>query len=208
MRSRRLVALVLVVSFASTAGGCASDGKQLASPQPWQTTTTRPLPPTSAPVQSTGVDGLTLASPDFVPGGEAPPLVTCAGQNLHPAFAWSNVPSEAVELAITLSDQTDPGNPLLLWLMAGLDPATGVLTQGDLPPGAFETLNDYGQPGWGNPCLESFQSGRRDLQFRLYVLDRPSEISPGAPGNTAWDELAARSIDSASVLMRIDNGVG
>jgi phosphatidylethanolamine-binding protein (PEBP) family uncharacterized protein len=87
--------------------------------------------------------------------------------------------------------------------MAGLDPQAGVLAQGDLPTGAFETLNDYGQPGWGNPCLESFQTGRRDLQFRLYVLDQPSEISPGAPGNEAWDELAARSIDSATVLMRI-----
>lgn len=202
MVCRRLIALVLVAVL--SAASCADDGKELASPQPWQTTTTRPLPPTSAPDQSSGIDGLVLASPDFEPGGMAPPLVTCAGQNLHPAFTWSNVPDEAVELAITLSDQTDASNPLLLWLMAGLDPDAGVLAQGDLPPGAFETLNDYGQPGWGNPCLESFQTGRRDLQFRLYVLDRPSEISPGAPGNVAWDELAARSIDSASVLMRID----
>ena len=184
---------------------CASDGKELADPLPWQTTTTRPLPPTSAPDQSAGIDGMELTSPDFLPGADAPALVTCeSGTNLHPGFEWSNLPESTIELGITLSDQTDPENPLLLWLMAGLNPSIGALSQGDLPPGAFETLNDYGQPGWGNPCLESFNTGRRDLQFRLYALDRSSEISPGAPGNTAWDELAARSIDSATLLMRID----
>jgi len=102
-----------------------------------------------------------------------------------------------------LSDQTDPSQPLLLWMMAGLDPEAGVLAQGNQPPGAFETLNDYGQPGWGNPCLESFQNGRRDLQFRLYSLNQPSGISTGAPGNVAWDQLAALATDSASILMRI-----
>lgn len=148
---------------------------------------------------------MAFTSPDFVAGADAPASVTCAsGTNLHPGFEWTNLPADTVELGITLSDQTDPENPLLLWLMAGLDPDAGSLAQGDLPAGAFETLNDYGQPGWGNPCLESFNTGRRDLQFRLYALDRNSDISPGAPGNTAWDELAARSIDSATMLMRIN----
>ena len=194
-----LLALVLATS------ACASDGKELADALPWQTTTTRPLPPTSAPDQSVGIDGMELSSPDFAAGADAPALATCeSGTNLHPAFEWSNLPENTIELGITLSDQTDPENPLLLWLMAGLNPSSGSLAQGDLPPGAFETLNDYGQPGWGNPCIESFNTGRRDLQFRLYALDRNSDISPGAPGNTAWDELAARSIDSATLLMRID----
>ncbi|MFW2380485.1 MAG: YbhB/YbcL family Raf kinase inhibitor-like protein, partial [Acidimicrobiales bacterium] len=157
-----------------------------------------------APDQSTGIDGMSLSSSEFAAGGEAPISATCeSGVNLHPGFQWSGVPESAVELGITLSDQTDPANPLLLWLMAGLNPDAGSLAQGDLPPGAFETLNDYGQPGWGNPCIETFQTGRRDLQFRLYALDRPSDISPGGPGNTSWDELAARSIDSATILMRI-----
>ncbi|NNE95942.1 MAG: hypothetical protein HKN24_07930 [Acidimicrobiales bacterium] len=202
MRFPTIAICTLAIVFAVC--GCASDGRELAEPLPWQVTTTRPLPPTSAPDQSTGIDGMTLTSPDFVAGGDAPASATCAsGINLHPGFQWSTVPESAVELGITLSDQTDPENPLLLWLMAGLDPDAGGLTQGDLPAGAFETLNDYGQPGWGNPCLESFQTGRRDLQFRLYALDRPSNISPGAPGNTSWDELAARAIDSATILMRI-----
>ncbi len=194
-----------MLALAIMTSACASDGKDLADPLPWQTTTTRPLPPTSAPDQSSGIDGMELTSADFAPGADTPSFATCeSGANLHPGFAWNNLPDDTLELGITLSDQTDPENPLLLWLMAGINPATETLAQGDLPPGAFETLNDYGQPGWGNPCLESFNTGRRDLQFRLYALDRSSDISPGAPGNIAWDELAARSVDSATLLMRIN----
>ncbi len=205
---RRSVLVPVLGILLLVASGCADDGKELAAAQPWQTTTTRPLPPTSAPDQAQGIDGMAFTSPDFSAGGEAPVSATCTGTNLHPGFEWANLPDGTAELGITLSDQTDPENPLLLWLMAGLNPAAGELLQGDLPGGAFETLNDYGQPGWGNPCLESFQNGRRDLQFRLYALDRPSEISPGAPGNTAWDELAARSVDSATFLMRITSNSG
>ena len=102
-----------------------------------------------------------------------------------------------------LSDQTDPEEPLLLWLMAGIDPAREGLEAGTMPVGAFETLNDYGNPGYGSPCLDTFASGRRDLQFRLHVMNQPSGIAPGDPGNEAWTSVRAQSVDSASLLSRI-----
>ncbi|MGF1599569.1 MAG: YbhB/YbcL family Raf kinase inhibitor-like protein [Acidimicrobiales bacterium] len=191
-----LVALLVV--------GCSTDGRALADPEDWQTTTTRPLPPTSALPNEDGADGLTLRSPDFEPGGEAPVGATCADANVFPSLEWSELPAGAAELAVALSDQTDPDEPLLLWLMAGIAPSVAALEAGLAPAGAFETLNDYGNLGYGTPCLENLGAGRRDLQFRLYVLDQPSGLAPGDPGNEAWDTVAARSVDTASVLMRID----
>ena len=190
------VAAVLLAS-------CADDGRALAPPADWQTTTTRPLPPTSALDQEAGETGLTLTSPDFAPGGQAPTDTTCAGLNVFPNLDWSELPGGAAELAVTLSDQTDPDEPLLLWLMAGISPSETGLTAGRAPAGAFETLNDYGSLGYGSPCLEGVAAGERDLQFRLYVLGQPSGLAGGDPGNEAWDTLASSSIDTASVLMRI-----
>ncbi|MFW2381370.1 MAG: hypothetical protein ACN4GZ_06380, partial [Acidimicrobiales bacterium] len=66
-----LTGWIAVVALVMLASGCASDGKDLAEPRPWQTTTTRPLPPTSAPDQSTGNDGMSLSSSEFAAGGEA-----------------------------------------------------------------------------------------------------------------------------------------
>lgn len=196
-----------LLAFILVATACVSDGRELAEPKDSQTTTTRPLPPTSAPPQLAGESGLALSSPDFEPGGELPRVARCDGDNRFPALEWTVVDPSlgAVELAVTLSDQTDPEGPLLLWLMAGIDPTTTLIPSGTFPnDGAFETLNDYGQQGFGNPCLESFETGQRDLQFRLYVLGTPSGLASGAPGNTSWDEISARAVDTATVLARVD----
>jgi phosphatidylethanolamine-binding protein (PEBP) family uncharacterized protein len=147
---------------------------------------------------------LALSSPDFDPGDPAPVDTTCEGANKFPRLEWSGLPANAAEIAVTLADQTDPKKPLLLWLMAGIDPSERGLEAGTMPPGAFETLNDYGNPGYGSPCLDELGEGRRDLQFRIYVLDQPSGIAPGDPGNESWSELGARAVDSATLLMRIE----
>lgn len=199
-----VVAAVLALVGLGTAAGCADDGRELAQPQSWQTTTTRPPPPTSAPDQEASASGVELTSPVFEPGGDIPVSATCAGDNVFPELQWTSVPAETAELAVTLSDQTDPDEPLLLWLMAGIDPALTRLPSGTLPAGAFETLNDFGNPGYGTPCLENLTNGRRDLQFRLYILDQTSGIQPGDPGNDSWDTLRSSAVESASLLAQID----
>ena len=196
---------MLAVILGVGASACSSDGRDLAAPAGWQTTTTRPPPPTSALDQEVGPSGLVLSSPAFQPGADLPVSATCAGDNVFPQLAWEGVPEQAVELAVTLSDQTNPEEPLLLWLMAGIDPGNAGLDAGTMPVGAFETLNDYGNPGYGTPCVDTFATGRRDLQFRLHVLPQPSGIAPGDPGNEAWDSLRAQSTESASLLARIES---
>ncbi|MDH3295856.1 MAG: YbhB/YbcL family Raf kinase inhibitor-like protein [Acidimicrobiia bacterium] len=206
MRNKTLVALIVTLAGLSTvAVGCADDGRELAEPADWQTTTTRPPPPTSALDQEASPTGVTLSSPDFQPGTNIPASATCAGDNIFPNLEWSTIPGGTAELAVTLSDQTDPSEPLLLWLMAGIEPDRSGLQAGFIPEGAFETLNDYGNLGYGTPCLESFASGRRDLQFRLYVLTQPSGLQSGDPGNEAWATLRAQATETASLLARVDS---
>lgn len=184
--------------------GCASDGRALSPPADWQTTTTRPPPPTSAPPSEASETGLALSSLDFQPGDLAPLSTTCGGDNLFPNLQWTAPPLNAAELAVVLTDQTDPEEPLLLWLMAGISPSETGLTAGTAPAGAFETLNDYGSLGYGSPCLENLADGLRDLQFRIYVLEEPSGLVEGDPGNDAWNTIASRATDTASLLMRIE----
>ncbi len=206
-RSRHSITNAVVVLFTSSAllalTGCASDGRELADARPWQTTTTRPLPPTSAPDQSEGVTGITLSSPDFAPGDFAPIDATCGGSNQPPSLEWAGPADGTAEWAISLSDQTDPSNPLLLWLVVGLGPSVTSLDAATAQS-AVETLNDYGQLGYGNPCVETLANGVRDLQFRLYSLSAPSGIAAGDPGNEAWDRVAAGANDSATLLMKVD----
>lgn len=201
---RRRLQILLGLALLAGLPACSHDGRALAEPSPNQTTTTRPPPPTSAPPSEPSSSGLSLTSPDFTPGGTTPVDATCLGRNVFPDLTWTSLPADTVEIALTLSDQTDPKNPLLLWLMAGIDPTETGLVAGTAPPGAFETLNDYGNPGYGSPCLNELAAGQRDLQFRIYVLPGPSGLAPGAPGNDSWDELGARAVDTATLLMHVD----
>ncbi len=197
-------ARVLLVLGLLSAGACADDGRDLAEPAAWQTTTTRPPPPTSAMAQESSSSGMTLTSPDFTPGDVAPFDSGCDGRNVFPALSWTDPPAGTAELVITLSDQTDPNEPLLLWLAAGIPPGTRALDAGTIPAGAFETLNDFGSLGYGTPCLSEVGEGTRDMQFRLYALGSPSGLSAGDPGNTSWSNVQARATESASLLMQVD----
>ena len=181
---------------------CASDGRDLAAAQDWQTTTTRPPPPTAAVDDEPGVNGLRLTSPAFEPGGELPISATCAGENIFPDLSWGPVDPATVEIVVVLADQTDPKVPVLMWLLAGISADTTNLVAGVKPEGSIETTDDYGITGWGEPCLDSYASGKRDLQWLVYLLDRPSELEVGHPGNEAWEQVRKQAIESASLLSR------
>lgn len=192
--------LLAVSTLAASA--CADDGRDMAAAQEWQTTTSRPLPPTSAVDAQPGVNGLRLTSTAFEPGGDLPISATCAGENVFPDLSWGPVDPSTVEIVVALADQSDPEVPVLMWLMAGIPPDVTHLDPGEKPDGAFETTDDYGITGWGEPCLDTYASGQRDLQWLVYLLDRPSGLSVGHPGNEAWAEVRKEAIESASLLSR------
>ncbi|MEZ5228829.1 MAG: hypothetical protein R2710_19850 [Acidimicrobiales bacterium] len=122
----------------------------------------------------------------FGPGDFAPVDATCAGANQPPTLEWSDAGPDTAEWAVSLSDQTDPANLLLLWLVVGIDPATTSLDP-DRAPAPIETLNDYGQLGYGNLHRHLVHRCPRDLQFRVYSLTAPTGIASGAAGNESWD---------------------
>ncbi len=206
MAKRLLLSFVVLIFFA---GACASDGRELRDPptdeelQERQTTTTRPTPPVD---QEKGDGGFSLSSPDFTPGGAAPLSVRCDnGDNskLLPTLVWDNVPEGTQELAVSLYNFKDIEEPQLMWLTAGIPPEPGELTNGRHSSGnAIETLNDWGNLGYGDPCIESLANGEEvDFQFKIYALSEKTSFSGGAPGNTSIDEVRRIANDSASVLM-------
>ena len=110
---------------------------------------------------------------------------------------------EGQELAISLTDQTDFASPVLLWLTTGISPSATSVESGFLADGAVETFNDYGNHGYGTPCIEELGEGERTLQFRLHVLSSQSMITEKAPGNESMRSVQAMTIDSAAVVMKV-----
>ena len=120
-----------------------------------------------------------LRSPAFNDHTIMPNRLSREGDDRSPALDWDAPPEDTVELALLCEDLDAPEGPFLHWLVTGISPETTSIDEGETPPGAVEWPNDYGDTGYGGP-LPSVGDDAHPYVFRLFALDRPLGLSPGA----------------------------
>ncbi len=152
----------------------------------------------SAPTDST-TEPFTVIAP-WPDGGVVDVVNTCDGDNISPALSWGAVPAGTVEIAIAMVDDSavSEGQPFVHWVIGGLDPAEIALVEGDVPPGAPQALNFFGDVGYGGPCPPP---GDEPHQYRLtaYALAQQLEIEDGALATQFLDVISATAFASAEV---------
>lgn len=215
MKSSAVIAAGVALFVVSLAACDTGDGKQL---QPYD-----PADYPSATVPTTEVTETTddLATfdgePDLVP---APPdnaeefsltapwsdgavidtRYTCDGDDVAPALSWGAVPAGTIEIAIAMVDESavSDGQPFVHWVIAGLDPNEIALTEGDVPNGAVQALNYFGDVGYGGPCPPP---GDEAHVYRLtaYALNTPLGPADGTGANEFLDAIAIASIGSTDL---------
>ncbi|MGB0113824.1 MAG: YbhB/YbcL family Raf kinase inhibitor-like protein [Ilumatobacteraceae bacterium] len=217
--STALLSIALAASFALAACD-TGDGKQLKSfdPADYPSQTS---PPTTVegsegfdafdPVDDAGVvptvdeptPGEAAQFQVFAPwanGGEIDPRNTCDGDDLAPALSWGAVPEGTVEIAISLVDESavSNGQPFVHWVITGLDPNEIALVEGDVPEGARQALNYFGDVGYGGPCPPP---GGDSHLYRLtaYALNKSLEVADGSLANEFLDAIAPATLRSADL---------
>ncbi|GBD21027.1 Putative lipoprotein LppC [bacterium HR28] len=139
--------------------------------------------PTSTPSPSPLTAQLALTSSAFTPGATIPVEHTCDGADRSPPLAWSEPPPGTASLALLVEDPDAPGGTFIHWLLYELPAhtrsvAAGIPPLDTLPDGARQGRNDFGTLGYRGPCPPPGRSHR--YVFRLYALDRPTGLAPGA----------------------------
>lgn len=129
-----------------------------------------------------------VASPEFDPGNPIPPKFTCRGDSISPAFNWQDVPTEAVELAVVVSDPDAPLRTFLHWLVTGLPASDGGFPEGGAPADSHEWRNSGGKTGWFPPCPPF---GTHRYYFQVFALD--AAVS-GDTSNDVLKWIAAHTI--------------
>ena len=198
-----VAAAVLVMAGCDT-----GDGKQLQpydpADYPSQTVATTLAPTVSGeldldPGPAGTVESLQLAAP-WLDGGDIDPRHTCDGLDVSPAVSWGAVPAGTVEIALALVDDSavSEGQPFVHWVIGGLDPAEIALVEGDVPPGALQALNFFGDVGYGGPCPPP---GDDAHQYRLtaYALNQQLELADGTPATEFLETMATITIASTDV---------
>lgn len=199
-RARSTAALALGIALIVNA--CADDrtGKTLDDPDfplPVTTLVSTTLPPPTTPPAA-----LTLVAP-WVEGAEIPDRYTCAGDGVSPALTWSNVPVGTIELAVTVVD-LDAG-PLVHWIVFAIGNGETGLVEGQLPAGAFEWPNSFGDAAWQALCTPSGETHR--YQFTIHALNQQLEVADDASATEVLSIVNATSIDLSSIS-GLSTGVG
>jgi Raf kinase inhibitor-like YbhB/YbcL family protein len=121
---------------------------------------------------------LPLLSTAFVDHGELPGRFSRDGGNVSPPLEWSQVPSEAVELALLCTDPDAPRGTFTHWAVAGIPTSATGFDEGELPADVIVGRNDFGGLGWGGPHPPVGDNPHRYF-FRLFALDQKLELAAG-----------------------------
>jgi Raf kinase inhibitor-like YbhB/YbcL family protein len=200
MRTVKLVSLVVLTALAA-----------------WFVLTRRPnlmqrndtLDPPAAPaVQPDPQAGakeaaMQLTTPDFPPGGTLPRACTADGADRSPALAWSGAPEGTGAFALVVDDPDAPAGLWVHWVCYDL-PGTAAGLAPDQPRtpglagGASQGSNSWGRTGWNGPSPPPGRPHR--YFFKLYALDRPLGLAPGATARDLEAAMQGRVLAQAEVM--------
>ena len=146
-----------------------------------------------------------LTSSAFTTGATIPQKHTCDGGDASPPLAWTDPPSGTKALALVCEDPDAPAGTWVHWVLYDL-PATarslpeGVAAAPSGPDGSRQGRNDFKKIGYGGPCPPSGPPHR--YFFRLYALDAPTGLEPGATRAELAKAVAPHTRGTAELMGR------
>jgi Raf kinase inhibitor-like YbhB/YbcL family protein len=114
---------------------------------------------------------------------QIPAKFTCSGAGISPQLAWTAPPAATASLALIVTDPDAPRGTWVHWVLYNLSAGTRALTEGvpgvgQLPDGALQGRNDFGEIGYGGPCPPP--GSPHHYVFTLYALDAKLNLPVGA----------------------------
>lgn len=127
--------------------------------------------------------GFAVTSPDFADGSDLPDFTTanafggqCAGDNLNPALAWTDVPEGTESFAIVMIDRS--ANNFIHWVQFDIPgDAPGIDKGGSTSVGGTYGATAVAEEGYFGPCPPGPD---HRYEFTVYALDALLGLEAGA----------------------------
>jgi Raf kinase inhibitor-like YbhB/YbcL family protein len=111
---------------------------------------------------------MTITSTAFQDNDPIPKEYSFDSKNVNPPLTFSETPEGAESLALIIEDPDAPSGTFTHWILYNMSPATLQILEGELPLGAKQATNDFGQQKYGGPKPPS---GTHRYFFKLFALD-------------------------------------
>ena len=144
-------------------------------------------------------ESFTITAP-WSSGGAIDARYTCDGLDVAPPLSWGGVPEGTVEIAIAMVDDSavSEGQPFVHWVIAGLDPNEIALVEGDVPDGATQALNFFGDVAYGGPCPPPGDDAHV-YRFTAYALNTALGLADGTLATEFLQAIAQSTIRSTDL---------
>jgi Raf kinase inhibitor-like YbhB/YbcL family protein len=145
-----------------------------------------------------------LTSTAFKDGATIPSQHTCDGADRSPPLVWSDAPSGTAAFALIADDPDAPAGTWVHWVVYNLPASTTELPENvakveSLDLGAArQGRNDFHRPGYGGPCPPPGPAHR--YLFRLYALDAPLKVRPGATKKDVEAAMQGHTLGMAQLM--------
>ena len=125
---------------------------------------------------------LEITSAAFRDGERIPKRFTADGEDLSPPLRWIDPPAGTRSFAIVCEDPDAPSGLFVHWVAWNIAADQRELKEGVSPSaeasGIRQGRNGFGNAGYGGPKPPPGKPHR--YRFRLFALDAPLELGPGA----------------------------
>jgi Raf kinase inhibitor-like YbhB/YbcL family protein len=147
---------------------------------------------------------LKLTSPAFANEAPIPEVHSRNGANVSPPLEWTGVPGETRSFALIVDDPDAPRGLFTHWIVYGIGPRTTRLAEQqpakpELPNGARQGLNGFGETGYGGPQPPS---GTHRYFFHLYALDTDTDMPGGLTRQEIDGAIEGHVIEEATLMGR------
>jgi hypothetical protein len=139
---------------------------------------------------------MTITSTAFQNNDEIPARYGRTYDDVSPPLDFDDVPETAASLALIMDDPDATSGTFTHWVVYDIPPATTQITEDRLPPGALEGVSDYGTEGYGGPMPPS---GTHRYVFKLFALDGPLELEPGATSEELQEAMEDHIVANAEL---------
>ena len=132
-------------------------------------------------------------------GGAIDARYTCDGLNASPAISWSGLPAGTVQVAVAMVDDSDvsSGRPFIHWVIGGIDVTYDRLGENEIPIGAAQGLNFFGDVAYGGPCPDPGES--HSYRLTVFALAQQLELPNGTPSGEMLDFVGTVALATATV---------
>ena len=140
-----------------------------------------------------------LESTAFKDGDEIPRKHGYRHGNVSTPLTVSDIPDEAVSLALVMDDpdaMAPAGKVWVHWLLWNADPATPDIPENTVPKGAVQGKTDFGEVAYGGPAPPD---KRHTYVFKVYALDVRLDLPKGSIKKDLLQAIKGHILSEASL---------